>query len=298
MKPSVRDYALSFPERIARTLLAGVGGLIYQLSLLILPAWARNSRLYQATVARLLRILVEMGGGVQGVFPVEEMSVRELATRKAAGNALEMVSFVAVGWSPVWMLAAAADIMGGSKVYLHALVDDLRNEEVLPSTVQIDSVEELLTTLEGTLGHMADTVDMPPLNVADMRHSWSELRSKASSLPNADALARIYAELKTIAEHEGQSIYKTSSILAMGAVRTGARMGNVHVFDYYRTALKEVRDEGILRYVGRISNPYRRAVGYHLDRNNLTYTERFLQRRRSKRRNKRAGASSIPEDVG
>ncbi len=42
-------------------------------------------------------------GGVQGAFPAEAMSARELATRKAAGNVVELVSFAAVGfvWPPL-----------------------------------------------------------------------------------------------------------------------------------------------------------------------------------------------------
>jgi hypothetical protein len=215
------------------------------------------------------------------------MSARELATRKAAGNAVELVSFAAVGWSPVWLLAAAADVMGGSQVYLRALVEDLQREEVLPSKAQIDSVEGLLSALEQTLGQAADTVDMPPLNVKDMRASWAELRGKAASLPDAAALARIYEDLKAVAHQEGQSIYRTSSLIAQGAVRTGIRMGNLHIFTYYRDALDAIAAESLPRYVRRVSRPYRRAVAYHLDPSNQTYTERVLQRRREKRQQTR-----------
>jgi hypothetical protein len=53
---------------------------------------------------------------------------------------------------------------------------------------------------------MADSVDMPRLNVDDMRTSWAELPERAASLPDAEALARIYEDLKAVADHEGQSI--------------------------------------------------------------------------------------------
>ena len=113
----------------------------------------------------------------------------EKALRKAAGNAVELVTFSLVGWSPVWLLAAAADVMGGSQVYLRALVADLQQEGVLASEARIVSVEELLAALEQTLGQAADTVDMPPLNVEDMRASWTALRRQAADLPDADGLA-------------------------------------------------------------------------------------------------------------
>jgi hypothetical protein len=275
-------YILSLPERLVRALSAAVGGLIHQLSLILLPGWVRGSRLYQATVERLLRIVVELLGGVPGAFPAEAMSIRELAARKAAGNAVELVSFVAVGWSPVWLLAAAADVMGGTQVYLRALVADLQREGALPLDAEVGSVEELLNALEGTLGQAADTVDMPPLNVDDMRTSWAELRGKAASLPDSAALARIYEDLKAVAHQEGQSIYRTSSLLAQGAVRTGIEMGNLHVFDYYRDALDAIAAEGLKPYIRRVSRPYRWAVASHLDSGNQTHTEQYLQSRRAK----------------
>jgi hypothetical protein len=280
------DSVLSYPERLVRVLSASLGGLAYQLSIALLPRWVRRSRLYQATIERLLRIVVELLGGVQGAFPVEAMSARELATRKAAGNVVELVSFAAVGWSPVWLLAAAADIMGGTQVYLRALVLDLQREGVLAPQAQVDSIEELLRALEQTLGQAADTVDMPPLNVDDMRTSWAELREKAASLPDAKALARIYDDLKAIAQQEKQSIYRTSSLIAQGAVRTGIEMGNLHVFEYYRDALDAIASEGLQRYIRRVSSPYRQAVAYHVDFGNQTYTERWLQRKREKRQSR------------
>ena len=249
-------YLLSLPERLVRALSAELGGLLYQLSLLLLPRWARASRLYQATVERLLRIVVELLGDVRGAFPPESISIRELAARKAAGNVVELVSFAAVGWSPVWLLAAAADVVGGTQVYLQALVADLQTEGVLSPAMQVDSVEELLAALEGTLGQAADTVDMPPLNVDDMRNSWAALREKAASLPGPQRLARIYDDLRAVAQQEGQSLYQTSSLIAHGAVRTGIQMGSLHVFDYYRGALDAISSEG-LRHLIDTHIPYR-----------------------------------------
>jgi hypothetical protein len=173
---------LSYPERLIRIVSASLGGLIYQMSLVLLPTWVRRSRLYQATVERLLRIAVELLGGVQGAFPAEAMSVGELAVRKAAGNVVELVSFAAVGWSPVWLLAAAANVMGGTKVYLQALIQDLQREHILPPQTQADSIEELLSALEQTLGQAADTIDLPPLNIDGMRTSWVELRKGNPSI--------------------------------------------------------------------------------------------------------------------
>jgi hypothetical protein len=272
------DYVISTPERLVRALSAGLGGLIYQATLTLLPSWLRRSRLYQATVERLLRVVVELLGGVQGVFPADDVPIRELAARKAVGNVIELVSFAAVGWSPVWLLAAAADVMGGTQVYLRALVQDLRREAVLAPDTQVGSVEELLSALEAAVGQAADTVDMPPLNVPDMRASWTLLKAKAAGLPDAGVLARIYKDLQAVAHREGQSVYRTSALIAQGAVRTGIELGTLHVFDYYRHTLASVASEGPRHYLCRVAAPYRRAVARHLHPEHQTQTERWLQR--------------------
>ena len=274
------DYLISLPERLLRALAAGLGGAVYQVSLLVLPGWLRRSRFYQATVARLLRIIVELVGGVPGTFPAEAMSVRELAARKAAGNAVELVSFVAVGWSPVWLLAAAADVAGGTQVYLRLLVEDLKSAGALAPDADVASVGELLAALEQSLGQAADTVDMLPLNLEDMRQSWRELQRNASQLPGPSGLARIFQDLQAAAHREGQSIYTTSSLIALGALRAGVKMGNLHVFDYYRQALDAIAARGLTGYLQAASDPYRRTVLHHLDPGNPTYTERLLQRQR------------------
>jgi hypothetical protein len=80
--------------------------LIHKTASLLLPTGVRRSRLYQSTLGRLLRILIEGVGQVQGAFPAEPLSVNELLIRKA------------VGWSPIWLLAAVSDLSGGTRVYL------------------------------------------------------------------------------------------------------------------------------------------------------------------------------------
>ncbi len=47
---------------------------------------------------------------------------------------------------------------------------------MLAADAEVASFEELLTVLEGTSGVLADTVDVPPLNVPSVRTSWQELR--------------------------------------------------------------------------------------------------------------------------
>ena len=273
-----RSYLVSLPERTARAGAALTGGLVYETTEVMLPLAVRRSKLYQALVGRLLRIMIELVGGVEGVYPAQEMPVRELLVRKTAGNVVELSSFVAVGWSPVWLLAGASDLVGGTKVYLRTLVSELRDAGVLAPEADVASFEELLTVLEGTSGVLADTVDVPPLNVSSARASWQELRQQAADLPDAAGLEKIFAELQLAASKEDRSILEISSMVALGAVRSGVRLGSVHIFDYYRRALRTIVEEGLLSFLRRTSTPYLTRAGSHFDPRSITYSERLLRR--------------------
>jgi hypothetical protein len=255
-----------------------MGGLVYEASKVMLPIAVRRSTLYQAIVGRLLRITIEVVGGVEGVYPAQAMPVRELLVRKTVGNAVELSSYLAVGWSPLWLLAGASDLVGGTKVYLQVLVTELRDAGVLAADVDVASFEELLTALEGTSGVLADTVDVPPLNVPSVRTSWQELQRQAEDLPDAASLEKIFAELRLAARQEDRSILEISSIVALGAVRTGVKLGNVHIFDYYRSALRTIVEEGLLSFLRRTSTPYLARAGSHLNPRSSTYSERLLRR--------------------
>ena len=273
-----RSYLVSLPERTARAGAALTGGLVYEASEVVLPVAVRRTRFYQAVVGRLLRIMIELVGDVEGVYPTEEMPVRELLVRKTAGNAVEIASFLAVGWSPVWLLAGASDLVGGSKVYLRVLVTELRDAGVLAPDADVASFEELLSALEGASGVLADTVDVPPLNVPSVRTSWQELQRQAADLPDAADLEKIFAELQLAARQEDRSMLEISSMVALGAVRTGVRLGNVHVFDYYRRALRTIVEEGLLSFLRRTSTPYLTRARSHFDPESSTYSERLLRR--------------------
>src|SRR5918999_4392642 len=273
-----RSYLVSLPERTTRAGVALTGGLVYEASEVVLPFAVRRSKLYQAIVGRLLRIIIELVGGVEGVYPTQEMPVRELLVRKTAGNVVELSSFLAVGWSPVWLLAGASDLVGGTKAYLRTLVTELKDAGVLAPDADVASFEELLTALEETSGVLADTVDVPPLNLASVRTSWKELQRQAADLPDDADLEKIFAELQLAARQEDRSILEISSMVALGAVRTGVRLGNVHIFDYYRHALRTIVEEGLLHFMRRTSTPYLTRAGSHFDPRSSTYSERLLQR--------------------
>ncbi len=278
-----RSYLASLPERTARAGAALTGGLVYEASEVVLPLAVRRSKLYRAIVGRLLRITIELVGGVDGVYPGQEMPARELLVRKTAGNAVELSSFLAVGWSPLWLLAGASDLVGGTKAYLRALATELREAGVLAADAEVASFDELLSALEGTSGALADTVDVPPLNVPSLRASWQELQWQVADLPDAAGLEKVFTELQLAARQEERSLMEVSSLVALGAVRAGIELGNVHVFSYYRRSLRTIVEEGLISFLRRTSTPYLSRAGSHFDPRSSTYSERLLRRRAARR---------------
>jgi hypothetical protein len=273
-------YVLSLPERTLRAAAAGLGGVFYEATLVMLPGWLRRSRLYRAIVGGTLRIVIELVGGATDVLPPDGFTPQELAVRKAAGTGIEMAGRMFVGWSPLWLFAATADLTGGARTYLQALVSELRRDGLLPDSADIASVEELLDTLEDTSGLAADSLDVPPLNVEDMRTTWQYLRRHTTELPDADRLADLYAGLRDVAQQEGRSLRTLSSMIAAGAARAGVHMGQVHIFDYYEGALGTIAKESLAAYSRRVTMPYLNVARRHFDTKTISHTERLLGRLR------------------
>jgi hypothetical protein len=200
-----------------------------------------------------------------------------LAARKFTGNVLEWASIFAVGFSPLWLLAAASDVMGGSKAYLRALVAELIAAGHLPQDTDVASYDELLGRLETGSGVLADAIDIPPMSVREARASFDALRRQASDLPPAEDLAMLFREMQATARREERSLTDVSAALALAAAKAGVEMGNAHIFDFYRDALGAIREEGLLRFLRRVATPYVSRAGRHFDPRAGTYTDRFLR---------------------
>ena len=271
-------YILSLPERVARALAASVGGLLYEVTQLALPQWVRQTRLYQALVYRFLRLTVELIGGVEQVFPIDNMEAGELAIRKTIGNVVEFAGILTIGLSPLWVLAAASDLTGGTRAYLRAFVAELIKDGILAQDTDIQSVDDLLISLEKSSSVMADLVDVPPLRLQDLRNSWESLQQNTMGIPGPSQLAGLYQLMQQTASQEGRSVGMLSSLVAAGAVRAGYRLGSMHIFEYYQEALRTVNREGWVYYVRRAAKPYSIVAKSHFDPKRITYTDRGLSR--------------------
>ena len=277
-RESLAGYVVSLPERLIRTTAAGGGGLLLEATDHILPPPVRGAKIYQCLIARPLRITIEAVGGVSERFPQEAISGQELIKRKVAGNIVEAVSVFTVGFSPLWFLAVASDVTGGTRIYLDAFVKELKRTDVLPDSTDVSSVDDLLSVLDRAVGQAADTIDIPPTAIADMRDSVVLLRENAESIPSPQRLAEVFTQLNEAAREQNRSLLVVSTLVAAGAIQAGAQLGSVHVLNFYTEALGAVRREGVSPYLARISQPYVDAASRHLDPASRAHTPRVIRR--------------------
>ncbi len=269
-------YAISLPERALRALSAGLFGSVHETAQLLLPRLVRRSKLYEVTAKNLLRIAIELVGRVEpaGGSATGEPGAGRVAVKKAAGNVVEFGSIAAFGFSPLWLLAAASDILNGSKVYLRALEGELMNAGLLAEGTHFGSVENLLGALEGSTGTAANLIDMPPLELKELRRSIAELRHDAGSLPNPAELGQLFQGLVRTARLEGTSLLDVSSGIGLAFLTSARDIGRDHLVAPYAEDWKPLRAEGFAAYSKRIAGPYRQAVSGHFQPSRRSFTER------------------------
>ena len=283
-------YYVSVPERTVRAGAAGLGGTLHEGFQLTLPRFVRRSRLYEVTAKNLLRVLIELVGGVEGSPTTEAgASAGEIAKRKAAGNVVELGSIFAFGFSPLWLLAAAADLTHGSRVYLETLEEELKEAGVISEDVDAGSVDELLGVIEHTSGGTARLVDVPPLDLKELRATLAELRSHADSLPSPTEMAALLAMLRRTAAAEDRSLLEVSAGVGLAFLTSARKVSGEHLVAPYREDWKPLQDEGLAAYARRVGRPYRLAISRHVDAGEASRTERLIDRLETWRR--RAGGS-------
>lgn len=273
-------YALTLPERLIRAIAAGLFGTVHETAQLVLPRLVRRSRFYEATAKNMLRIGIELVGGVEarsqhlaeGETPAP--TAGRVAVKKAAGNVVEFGSIAAFGFSPLWLLAAASDLLNGTKTYLRALEVELAQAGILAEGTHFGSVDDLLGALEGTTGTTAGIIDMPPLELAELRRSVSELKNDVSSLPTPKELAALFDGLVRTARMEGRSLLDVSTGIGFAFLTSAKNVTRQHLVTPYGEDWQPVRDEGFAAYASRIAMPYRRAINGHLNGERTTWTER------------------------
>ena len=300
-RDGIKTYLLSLPERLLRSGLGLGAGVAREIGEVVLPDGVRRSRLYQNLVDTTLRFLIEQVGGVEGAYPQDEPLPDDFLKRRTAGNVIEALGIVAFRASPVWVLAALADVCGIGRQLIPEIAASLKEQKLLDESTQFASVDQILDGLEQTSSRLAETINTPPLDVATLRQEWHALRDEArtlapSSLPSRETIGSVWAQLRAEAARQERSIFETSSMMAVSAVKAlpesarwlsasavvgASKTGQIvatALLDHYRTTLDDIREVGFATFAARQLGPYVRAAVSQFSPDRVTLTERFLER--------------------
>ena len=296
-----RVYLLSLPERVVRSALGLSAGLLHEIGEVVVPRTVRRSQLYKSLVDTTLRYVIEQVGGAKGVYPAAADETRDFLARRGVGHAIEVLGLVAFRVSPVWVLAALADVSGLGRRLIPEITEALKEAGLLEKEVRFETVDQMLDGLEKTSSHLAQTINAPPLDVARLRSEWTEIRSQARrlkplDLPSPKDVSGRWEELKQEAARQGRSIFSTSSLMAIAAVRAlpararwlssstrvgAARSGKLFyatILEDYRHTLSELREVGYMTYAGRQLSPYLRACVDQFSSQQRSLTERVIDK--------------------
>lgn len=244
----------------------------------MLPRVVRRSRIYEVTAKNALRLSIELVGGVElELEPGEDKagSAGRVATQKFAGNIIELGTMAAFGFSPLWLLAGAADVLNGTRVYLWALEGELVAAGVLAAGTRFDTVGQLIGAIEDTAGGTATMMDLPPLELSELKRSLGELRADAAALPTPGQLAGLFAGLVGTAQREQRSLLEVSSGIGLAFLTSARNIGRVHLLTPYREDWAPLAGEGFGAYAERASRYGREALTGHFNLETVTYTEQL-----------------------
>ena len=298
---TVKSYLFSFPERLIRSTLGIGAGVAREVGEVALPAGIRRTQLYQNLVDATLRYLIEQVGVVEGVYTTEGSLPDSFLARRTAGNAVEVLGIIAFRASPVWVLAAMADLCGMGRHLIPEMADALKAQNLLEKDAEFSTVDQMLDGLERTSSRLAATINTPPLDVAGLRKEWAAIREEArdlppTSLPSRDTIGNVWTHLKAEAARQDRSIFETSSVMALSATRAlpgnvrwfaasarvgAARSGQIlaaALLDHYRHTLGDMRQAGYMVYAARQFRPYIRAAVDQFSPKRRTLTQRLLER--------------------
>ncbi len=294
-------YILSLPERVIRSLSALSGGVLREIGNVALPASVRRTTLYRTMVDVALRFMIQEVGEVEGVYPAEGRLAENFLLKKTAGHGIELMGIVAFHASPIWVLAALADVTGGGRNLIREISEALKEEGLLDPNTRFETMEQVLDGLEKTSAHLATTLNLPPVDIPSLRREWTQLKGEMQTIPpkNLPALSRVeqvWTDLQESARKQGRSVFMVSSLMAMSTIarvpanvlwlsragrsaarRTGKVLGEA-ILDHYTDALAEIARTGFGNYCAREFRPYLRGAAEQFAAEHKTLTERLLHR--------------------
>jgi hypothetical protein len=299
---NIEDYLISLPERALRSAAALTGGTSLLLTKTLLPDFVRESTTYKVTIGDLQRFLITR---IAQVEPASSSGIKPFSDdylyHKMAGNVIELASFMAVRFSPVWAFAIVADVAGGSSEYFNRLVAQMKEDGIVDKDAEFENVHELLQAIQLATKNSSMAIDRPPLTQDELNRAVDGLRADYNQLAESGInlipqVDRIQNQMEQVSEREGVTFDELSDVLTYQATKLGrSGAGTVlaigkttsivfeeRILGSYARTLEEINEAGLPNYLGESLEPYLNSAIGHLDPEKPTWTQTKLTQFRTK----------------
>ncbi len=293
-------FLLSLPERVVRSAAALAGGILREVNAVALPARVRRTVLYRLMVEVALRFLIEQVGQGRAVYGDSNELARNFVLKRGASHGIEIIGLLTIRVSPIWVLAALADVTGAGHELIREISQALKDEGLLNPDHQFETADQLLEGLEKTSIQLAEALNLPPFDAASLRREWNKLKENAALMnpeaPSLERLQTLWRRLTDSAAAQDRSLFAICSSLAVSAVsdvpaglqwlsraalvstrRTGEVLGEALLLHYVRAA-EDMNTVGFVAYWQRQFQPYLRGAAEQFERTRPSSTEKFLGR--------------------
>ncbi len=288
-------YIASIPERTIKSVVSVGTGITSLLTKLLLPNAVKDSSTYRVTFGMLQQFLIEK------VAQVEEgeksIALKDhYAVRKTAGSIIEGVGLISIRFSPVWMLAILSDVSGGSRVYLTRLIEDLKKNNLIDTTVNYDNVYDLLDGINKSSKIGVDAMDTPPISVEEFKEFIDTLMAQmkdnnTSSKKMLGDLEKVYHKMTDTSQKEKMSLQKLNGAMTLDLMKNMTKKGfditkvttktsldmiNETVIKSYMDSLDLVNKVGKRKYLIEHMTPFMRQFKQHYNKDKKTITGKAL----------------------
>lgn len=301
-------YGLSLPERFVRSAVGVTAGTAIDLAEFVVPQAFRDSKSYEVMVRNSLGFLASGIGKVAETSPlpspvatlpagdaIAATGAGTVIAKKAAATFIDIAGLATLHVSPVWILAIVSDAAYGTQTYLNELAEELQKQGLIDDSSTIHRVDDLFAAVKRATGTAASSFDLPPLSLEELRTSLTQTRNALREvdptqlIPEAE-ISRVWNEMRDVASQEDVSLLGVSAAMTMRTVESikgltqGSLTGlfvagqivNRNIFGHYRTALAEIRSQGIWVSVRNTYQPYVALASGNFTASRKTWTEQVL----------------------
>lgn len=269
-KKNDKAYMLTLPERTARAILSyGIGIIDLGINTL-LPKTLKKTSFYKVSYGMMRSFVVEkiLEMDKDQVAEVHEIS-EDFMVRKIAGNSIEALGLFTIRFSPLWVFSVISDVTKGSSVYFDTLKKHLVQNGVIKTGEGITSIQELLDALQMASEVTADTLDLPPIAMKDLKKCMNEIGVAYGDLGTESKkinilMESVWAEMKRLTEEEQVSMETLSGIMSAEALKmygvktahstksfvmANYELLDAYVFRSYSETLAAIGQAGVVHYI-------------------------------------------------